>query len=198
MDTQLEVVGNKGPCCSVLTLLPLLVALGMVAGSLALTWGMGLKACPLCLYQRAFAMGAAAVLLMGLVARSGDARLLGLLALPLAAAGLKVAAFHVYLEAIGKLECPAGIAGIGSAPQQAFMAFALLLVSLIPALASKSSTACCRATAIVVGLVLGGFMGYACVKSAPPAPQPPKPYDKPLDEDGCRPPYVEPAAAGAA
>lgn len=192
MDSQLEILGNEGPFCNVRTCLPLVVALGTVAGSLTLTWGLDLKACPLCLYQRAFAMGAAAVLLMGAVLRA-DARLLGLLSLPLAAAGLSVAGFHVYLEAIGKLECPAGIAGVGSAPQQALAAFAVLFASLIPALAGKSGAACCRVSTILGGLVLGGLMGYACVKSAPPA-QPTTNPAAPLD--GCRPPYVPPATSG--
>ena len=56
---------------SVLTwnLLALLWALATVGGSLWLSLGMGLQACPLCFYQRSFAMGTAAILLMALLAR---------------------------------------------------------------------------------------------------------------------------------
>ena len=36
-----------------------------VVGSLALTWVLGLKPCPLCFYQRTFAMGLLAVFALG-------------------------------------------------------------------------------------------------------------------------------------
>lgn len=45
--------------------LSFLVALAALLGSLWLSIGMGLKACPLCLYQRTFVMGVAAVLGVG-------------------------------------------------------------------------------------------------------------------------------------
>ena len=41
------------------------LALVGTAGSLYLSLGMGLKACPLCFYQRTFVMAALAVLLVG-------------------------------------------------------------------------------------------------------------------------------------
>jgi len=130
---------------------PLTVALLTVAGSLALSLHLGLKACPLCFYQRTFAMSAAAVLLMGATTRERDARLLGLLVWPLVVAGLGLAAFHVYLEAAGKLECPAGLAGIGSAPQQSLAAYVVLFVSLLPSLAGTCAAYCCRATSLFGG-----------------------------------------------
>src|SRR5262249_33921021 len=82
---------------AILTWLACLVALAASAGSVYLSMGMGLKACPLCFYQRTLVMGVFGVLLVGLVTgapRSG----LCLLALPLAAAALGVAGYHVYLE----------------------------------------------------------------------------------------------------
>src|SRR4051812_48306347 len=102
------------PTSSFWTLSALLVSLLGLAGSLLLSLGMSLKACPLCLYQRTFLMGVVAVLGVGLAARVGRAGLLSLLALPLAAAGFGVAAFHEYLEQNGKLECPTGVFGWGS------------------------------------------------------------------------------------
>src|SRR5437868_5534791 len=96
----------------------LLVALVALAGSLYLSLGMGLKACPLCFYQRTFVMGLVGVLGMGLLTKTGPSGRLGLLALPLAAAGLGVALFHVYLELAGRLECPQGLFGWGTAPKQ--------------------------------------------------------------------------------
>jgi disulfide bond formation protein DsbB len=76
----------------------LLVALVALAGSLWLSVGMGLKACPLCFYQRTFVMGVVAVLGIGLLTGQRHRGVLNLLALPLAVAGFGVAAFHVFLE----------------------------------------------------------------------------------------------------
>src|SRR5260370_16019931 len=89
--------------------LPLLVALLALAGSLWLSVGMGLKACPLCFYQRTFVMGVVAVLWIGVLTGERHRAGLNLLALPLVVAGFGVAAFHVFLELTGKLECPGGI-----------------------------------------------------------------------------------------
>jgi len=87
---------------------------------------LGLKACPLCFYQRSFLMATASVLAVGLVSRGLSTSTLGLLALPLATCGLAVAGFHEFLERTGKLECPAGIFGLGTAPQQSLALFMLL------------------------------------------------------------------------
>src|SRR4051795_11619850 len=81
---------------------PLLVALVALAGSLWLSIGMGLKACPLCFYQRTFVMGVVAVMGIGLLTGRRYRGVLNLLTLPLAVAGVAVAAFHVYLERTGK------------------------------------------------------------------------------------------------
>src|SRR5262245_58264254 len=91
--------------------LSLLVALVASAGSVYLSVGMKLKACPLCFYQRAFVMGVAAVLIVGLLTDRRFHGMLNLLVLPLALAGLGVAGFHVYLEQTGRLECPKGLFG---------------------------------------------------------------------------------------
>src|SRR5438128_11634203 len=80
----------------------LAVACAGLLGSLALSWGLALKACPLCFYQRAFVMALVAVLGVGLLARAARPGRLGLLALPLAIAGLGVASFHVWLELTNK------------------------------------------------------------------------------------------------
>src|SRR5262249_24775068 len=110
----------------------LAVAVVATAGSLYLSMGMGLKACPVCFYQRAFVMGVVGVLVMGLVTGAEwGAALLGLSALPLAVGGLGVAGFHVYLEGAGKLECPRGLFGLGTAPEQSLAALALLTAVLL-------------------------------------------------------------------
>jgi disulfide bond formation protein DsbB len=182
--------GKPEGTLNIWTWLALLVSLVALGGSLALSLAMGLKACPLCFYQRTFVMGVVGVLLIGLLAGARDSRLLGLLALPAAVGGLGVAAFHVYLEATGKLECPPGLNNIGSAPQQSLAALAILFVVLALSIAQGQG----RTNAplgFVAAVVLGGGFAYGAIVSAPPAPPAPtKAYDpekQPLDM--CRPPY---------
>ncbi|OAI39178.1 hypothetical protein AYO40_05950 [Planctomycetaceae bacterium SCGC AG-212-D15] len=162
--------------------LNLIVALIAVAGSLYLTLGMGLQACPLCLYQRTFVISVAGVLGVGMLARVRPSGALTLLALPLAAGGAGVGAFHVYLQHVGKLECPFGIFGWGTAPEQALAIQALLLLALLADVVGK------RAILPMLGCVaLGAAFALACIRTAPPAKQPTAAYAEELK--GCRPPY---------
>lgn len=157
----------------------LVTAVVTVAGSLWLSLGMELRACPLCYYQRSFVMGAAAVLLMAMLTDVRQSASVGLMALPLAMAGLGVAIWHVNLEATGKLECPQGIFGLGTAPQQSLTAHVLLFALLM--LASL------RRPAAVVAVLLGALLAFASVKSVAPTPRPtPEEYQKPPVI--CRPP----------
>jgi disulfide bond formation protein DsbB len=91
------------------------LALGMAvvasSGSVYLSVGLGLKACPLCFYQRTFAITAALVLAMLLWLDGARSRRAAVVALSLAVSGFAVAAFHVYLVQTGKLECPPAIFG---------------------------------------------------------------------------------------
>ena len=172
-----------------LTWLAFLLSIITVAGSLYLSLGLGLVACPLCFYQRAFAMATCTVLAVGLLTGMGRVVPLSLLALPAAVAGLGVSVFHVYLESAGKLECPKGIEGIGTAPQQAFAALILLVVALL--LDGISRLAIIRFGSLA--FVLGVAAAYGCIVSAPA----PRPRDKPYDAEKepfniCRPPYVAP------
>jgi len=163
----------------------LVIAVLALIGSLWLSVGMGLKACPLCLYQRTFVMGVVAVLGIGVMTDPGHRSVLNLLALPLAVAGFGVAVFHVFLELTGKLECPGGLMSIGTAPQQSLAVQAVLLILVFVGVAR--SKGCCISTsvgAVLLGLILAG----SAVVSAPPMPPvPTKAYDKPLDM--CRPPF---------
>src|SRR5260370_15125385 len=125
MSTQATREPSQAAGSGALTWLACLVALATAAGSVYLSMGMGLKACPLCFYQRTFAFAAFGVLLVGLLTgtrRSG----LSVLALPLAIGGLGVAAFHVHLELNGTLMSPLGLFGLGTPPQQSLAAFTLL------------------------------------------------------------------------
>lgn len=164
---------------------PLLLAFFTLAGSLWLSVGMGLKACPLCLYQRTFVMGVVAVLGIGFLTGPGHRNVLNLLALPLAVAGFGVAAFHVFLELTGKLECPGGVMGMGTAPQQSLVVQTVLLILVSVGVArSRHASFPSSIGAVLIGLLLAGSAVY----SAPPMPPvPTRAYEQPLDM--CRPPY---------
>jgi disulfide bond formation protein DsbB len=126
-------------------------------GGFYLSLGEGKFPCPLCFYQRSFALAVFGVLLIGLLGGMASRVSLATLALPLAVAGLGVALWHVDLERKGALECPAGLFGIRTAPQQSMVAFALLCAILIldtyqPGRVGNTFAAI--AGAIVLGLAL--------------------------------------------
>ncbi len=155
----------------------LAVAAAGLGGSLFLSLGMNLKACPLCFYQRTFAMSLVAVLGMGLLTGAAPPGRLGLLAMPLAVAGLGVALFHVSLEARGKLECPGGLLGLGTAPQQSLAVFAVLSALLaVDVLRGPPAPL----AGLAGGVVLGGLLAVAsCVANPPPPAAPTRAYEKP-------------------
>jgi hypothetical protein len=168
--------------------LPLLVALVALAGSLWLSVGMGLKACPLCFYQRTFVMGVVAVLGIGVLTGERYRAVLNLLALPLAVAGFGVAAFHVFLELTGKLECPSGVLGIGTAPQQSLAVLTVLLVVVVVGVVWTRNGGLSFWPPLTGAVVLGLLLAWGSVKSSPPMPPTPtKAYETPLDM--CRPPF---------
>jgi disulfide bond formation protein DsbB len=155
-----------------------------VAGSLWLTLGMNLKACPLCLYQRSFMMATAAVLTLGLFTELRRSPALLALALAPATAGLGVAAFHEYLEVTRALECPQGIAGLGTTTQQGLATYLALFALLFAA--QFRHTPLLTANAVV----LGALLTFGMIKSAPPLPpRPTEAYQQPPDM--CRPPFRE-------
>jgi disulfide bond formation protein DsbB len=159
----------------------MLAALVASLGSLWLTLGMGFKACPLCLYQRACIFATAAVLGIGVLMRERGEAGVCLAALPAAVAGLGVGVFHNYLEFSGKLVCPKGIGGIGTAPQQALVAEAIVVLFLLAGGRKRFGVG-------VVALMFGGVMAGLLIQSAlnlPPA-QPSEIIDM------CRPPMKAP------
>jgi hypothetical protein len=167
---------------------PFVVALVALAGSLWLSVGMGLKACPLCFYQRTFVMGVGAVLGIGLLTGRRHWGVLNPLALPLAVAGLGVTAFHVFLELAGKLECPPGVMGIGTAPQQSLAVLSVLVVLVVVGVVRGAKAGESFWAASVGAVVVGVLLTAGAVVSAPPMPPTPtKPYEQPLDM--CRPPF---------
>jgi hypothetical protein len=161
----------------------LVFAIAGLAGSLYLSMGMHLRACPLCFYQRTFVMSLVAVLGVGLLARVGR---LGLVALPLAVGGLGVAILHVSLELRGKLECPPGLFDVGTAPQQSLGLFLVLTaLVLIDAVRGAAGAWLAFAAAVIVGVALA-YM--STIANPPPPPAPTQPYRDPIEI--CRPPYV--------
>ncbi len=173
---------EPSPAAGPYALLATVLAAAAAAGSLWLSIGMKLKACPLCFYQRTFVMAVAGMLIAGLLARVARGTLC-LLAVPAAAAGFGVAAFHVWLEMSGKLECPLGVMGLGTAPQQSAGLLGLLFVAvMVGARRAVSSLAAAGA------VILGALMAWGSIASAPPLPPAPaKPYETPMDM--CRPPF---------
>jgi len=159
--------------------------------------GLGLKACPLCFYQRSFMMAALAVVALGMYVDRSRPGLLGLLSVPMTWAGLGVAAFHEYLVLTGVLECPQAVFGLGTAPAQSLAAFVLLTVAATATAWTGRGEACRQSkVAVTLGALLGLALAWACIASSPPLPPvPAAPYDpvkQPLDI--CRPPFREPAA----
>jgi len=180
--------GSPGAIPAILVWAPFLVALVALAGSLWLSIGMKLKACPLCFYQRTFVMGVVAVLGVGLLTGPRHRAVLNLLALPLAVGALGVAVFHVYLELTGKLECPAGVMGIGTSPQQSLAILVVLIVVVALGVVLGRKVGELRSATAWAAVVLGLLLAWGSVASSPPMPPAPKqPYTTPLDI--CRPPY---------
>ena len=158
----------------------MMASLVALAGSLYLSLGMGLKACPLCLYQRTFVMGVVGVLAVGFFIKDLQPKALSLLALPLAVGALVVVAWHEYLELTGTLECPRGLFGVGTAPQQSLAILALLVALLVIDQLRQQ-----RPMGVAATMILGGLLAFSGIRSAlPPIPN----YDLVVDEDMCRKP----------
>jgi Disulfide bond formation protein DsbB len=152
---------------------PFLVALIALAGSLWLSIGMKLKACPLCVYQRTFVMSVVAVLGIGLLTGKHHWAVLNLLVLPLAVAAFAVAVFHVYLESTGKLECPGGVLGVGTSPQQSLTILTVLLVLVGLGVLRSRQVGELHPAVVGVAVVLGLLLAWGAVISSPPMPPAP-------------------------
>jgi hypothetical protein len=136
-------------------------------------------------------MSLTALLATGLLFDLASAGRLAVLGMPLAVAGLGVALFHVNLERTGKLECPAGLFDLGSAPQQSLAAFAVIVLLLLLGMFSAGLSSGKRWTAIFGTVVIGAALAAGSCTSNPPMPAAPQqPYTQPPDI--CRPPYQAP------
>lgn len=176
------------PRQSTLTWLAFTASIIVLAGSLWLSMGMNLKACPLCFYQRTFVMGIVAVFAIGLLSRTAAPSLLSMLSLPMSIAALGVAGFHVSLELNGTLECPPGILGIGTAPQQSLAGIAIISVLIVADVLRNRAALRSFDGAFIASIVVGGVLGVLAIASSPPLPDPPTaPYED--DPAVCRPPF---------
>jgi Disulfide bond formation protein DsbB len=165
------------------TPLALAAAVIGVIGSLYLSLGMELKACPLCFYQRAFIMASAAILGFGLFMRDVPRAALAPLALGPAVAGACVAVWHVYKVHDGTLECPTGASHFLLVPVESLIIYVILVALLVVDVVHQA-----RYITFGIGaLLLGYVLASTSIKATPPAPTAPAPA--PLD--GCR-KYVAP------
>jgi disulfide bond formation protein DsbB len=184
--TDSNVNADRGESVGALAWAAFAIALLTLGGSIFLSLGLNLKACPLCYYQRTFAMSLVAVLGAGLLLHGGAGLRISLLALPMAIAGLGVAAFHEFLEFRGTLECPIGLLGIGTAPQQSLAMFMVLFAILALDVALQGRWAA-FAGALAIGLVLAVA---SCTTNPPMPAAPSQPY--PTEPKICRPPFRSP------
>lgn len=160
--------------------LALLVAIAGVAGSLYLSLGMELQACTLCFYQRAFMLALAGVLLPGVLALRERGGRLCLTMLPLALGGWGVAFFHVWLgwtywprhDATWYLACPAGVYGLGTAPQQSLAAFTLIAALLLIGAVREVRTSRQEHGTLLLSVLLGFGVAAGSLLANPKMPEP--------------------------
>lgn len=189
---------TKNPSDTTFATVSGLIALGMATmgsvGSVYLSIGLGLKACPLCFYQRSLMIVTAVSLLTSFWLDGVRSTRLCFVALPFAWAGLGVAMFHEYLVLSGKLECPPALFGWGDGPIQSLAVFCVLTgVCLVGAFVNRRSSARQGLPSIMVAILVGGGVAWACIASAPSLPPTPaQPYDVLMQPfDTCRPPFVK-------
>ena len=164
-------------------MLALAFALVGVIGSVFLSAGMKLTACPLCFYQRSFIMAVAVILGLGNMLRVPvPAGTLSLLALAPAVAGLGVALAHNVLVWNGTLLCPGGVLGLGTAPLQSLVIFVLVTVLLLPGAFTRVSSPVPALPRVVLVAATGAILTGLCMMSAPPLP----PYKASYDPSGKR------------
>lgn len=147
-----------------------IAALLAVFGSLYLTIAMHLKACPLCLYERTFAMAVFATLGVAFLFRAQiHEGHVSVMALPMSIGGLGVACFHVYLDRSGKLDCPSGVLHMGlAAPEESLVAFLLISTALFFQTLCPGSGLPRPVGRTIVAATTGLLLAFLCVKSSPP------------------------------
>jgi disulfide bond formation protein DsbB len=161
----------------------LLAAVVATLGTFWLTAGMNLEAGPFCFCQRTCVMLAVGILIAGLLMRDQSAAGVAAMTLPVAMTGLGVAGVHNWMELTRQIECPKGILNIGSAPQQALVAQAILVFFLVVAART-------RFTAAFGAVMVGAAAAWLLYMTTPRFSVPTKAYEGKLTK--CRIPYVAP------
>lgn len=163
--------GRVGSSPGVLEPAALWVGLIALAGSLYMSIGMGLNACPLCFYQRTFIIAVVGVLGVGrLMETTRPSGSLSVLALPLAVAGGAVAVAHNWLVWSGTLVCPPGIFGLGTAPLQSLLAFVLVVALLVVGAARAQGQRLSPLPRVLVLVGVGVIFALLCILSSPKLP----------------------------
>jgi disulfide bond formation protein DsbB len=148
--------------------LALLVATVTVGGSLYLSIGLNLIACPLCLYQRSFAMASFGVLLIGMASRRAKATgVVCLFAFFPALIGTLIAALHCYLEMTGQLICPQGLFGWGTSPQQSLGSLGTLTLLLAFGVMADMYKEFVSPLSMFVTVLFAPFLAFAAIQGAP-------------------------------
>jgi disulfide bond formation protein DsbB len=150
----------------------LVAALASVGGSFALTLGLGLIACPLCLLQRAFAVAVLGILFLGLATKARDTGLVNLLAFLPAVVGGLIAGWHTVLDVTGRQVCPNGVLGLGTTAQQSLASYVLILAALLPDVMIDVRNRQVSVAAVGWTMVLGAGLAFACIATTPPPEMP--------------------------
>jgi len=134
--------------------------LGLVAGSLALTAGLDLHPCHLCIFQRLLFMGLAVFgLLAGLLGCRPAARTAGVFVALIAASGAAVAGYQSWLQAfpVSTISCGASTPGV-------IETFVDRLGDWLPALFLATGS-CVDEELVILGLSLANWSAFAFVGS---------------------------------
>jgi disulfide bond formation protein DsbB len=190
-----------------------LVALVGVAGTIWLSLGTDLIACPLCFYQRTLMLGVVGVMLAGIFGGARRAGFVSLVALPLTTAGLGVAGWHAYLEFNADLECPTGaicqlyaqaqgmancpaeIKEYDTVPRESLTVFALMFLLQSIDIFRSGRRGGFGFSAWVGVVILGGLITYGLVASVQDPCTISKDPLKPIN--GCRKPLQPAGGPGA-
>lgn len=155
----------------------LIAAVAAVAGSLYLSMGLGLVACPICGYQRGFAMAVLVILVLGLTTKARDSGFVNLFAFVPTVIGGMIAAYHSFSHLSGLQICPKGLFGIGHTPEQSVVSFVLILGCLLPGLAYDIVHQRIKIAAVLWSFLLGAMLAYLCIAASPGVPTPSKPTE---------------------
>lgn len=148
----------------------LVSAIASTAGSIYLSLGLGLIACPICYYQRTFAIAVLMILAIGVLSPLRATHHLNVLALAPTVGGMAIAMIHTWLDAVGQQICPQGLFGLGTSAQQSLTSYVMIIVPLIVGIRDDIRAEAITRSSTVVAILLGGSMAVLCVIASPEVP----------------------------